>query len=156
MIEAKGHNGSVIFDGQFVTIVRSGALARMSIGKGEKRIPISSITAVRWKPAGPLVNGFIHFTVPGGTEKRSAFGSQTNSAGKDENSVIFIRKQMADFEKLRAAVESAILEGSRTASSQQPTQSIGDQIAQLAALRDKRILTDEEFERKKADLLSRM
>jgi hypothetical protein len=47
MIEAKRHNGSVVFDGRFVAIVRKGALARMTIGKGEKRIPISSITAVK-------------------------------------------------------------------------------------------------------------
>ena len=49
----------------------------MTIGKGEKRIPISSIKAVQWKPAGPLVNGFIQFTVPGGL-----FTLRAKSAGQ--------------------------------------------------------------------------
>ncbi len=128
----------------------------MTIGKGEKRIPISSIKAVQWKPAGPLVNGFIQFTVPGGREKRSAFGSQTSSAGKDENSVIFTRKQMPEFEKLRAAVEPALEQGAQATTPQQSGPSIGDQITQLAALRDQGLLTNEEFAAKKANLLSRM
>ena len=72
---AKGHNGTVTFDGDFVTIERTGFLARTSVGKGTKRIPVSSITAVQWKPAGGMVNGFISFTVGGGNEAHSRFGS---------------------------------------------------------------------------------
>jgi hypothetical protein len=102
------------------------------------------------------VNGFVQFTVPGDREKRSAFGSQTSSAGKDENSVIFIRKQMPEFEKLRAAVETALVQGAQATTPQQFGPSIGDQITQLAALRDQGLLTSEEFAAKKADLLSRM
>ena len=66
-------------------------LARGTIGKGEKRIPLASITAVQWKPAGPIMSGFIQFTIPGGNEVRSRYGSQTRDAGKDENTVIFYR-----------------------------------------------------------------
>jgi hypothetical protein len=61
----------VNFDGNFVTITRKGALSRMTVGKGEKRIRISSITAVQWKEPGGLVNGFFQFTVMGGNESRS-------------------------------------------------------------------------------------
>src|SRR5258708_25537604 len=83
MIEAKGSSGSFVLDGKCVTIFGKGALAGMTIGKGEKRIPISSITAVQWKPAGPLVNGFVQFTVPEGREKRSAFGGQLTESATD-------------------------------------------------------------------------
>jgi hypothetical protein len=38
MISAKGHNGTVHFDGRFVTIERKGLFARASVGKGDKRI----------------------------------------------------------------------------------------------------------------------
>jgi hypothetical protein len=44
--EVQGRNGTVIFDGQFVTIQRTGFMARATLGKGEKRIPVASITAV--------------------------------------------------------------------------------------------------------------
>lgn len=47
MITAKGHSGTVAFDGQFVIITREGLLARMNFGKGEKRIALRSITAVQ-------------------------------------------------------------------------------------------------------------
>jgi hypothetical protein len=145
-IEVKGYNGSVAFDGQFVTIIRKGALARMTVGKGEKRIPLASITAVQWKPAGAMVNGFIQFTVPGGNEKKSAFGSQTRGAVNDENSVVFVKKQMPDFEELRMQVEMAIARrGSGQPAAPAPQPNIAEQIQQLAGLRDQGLLTNEEF-----------
>jgi hypothetical protein len=73
---AEGWGGQVWFDGLVVTIQRKGFVARATVGKGEKRIPISSIVAVQWKPAG-VVNGFIQFTIAGGNEARSRFGRQS-------------------------------------------------------------------------------
>jgi hypothetical protein len=107
-IFAKGHNGTVSFDGDWITITRTGALARITIGKGEKRIPVHSITAVQWKPPGAMVNGFIAFTLAGGNENRSRFGGQTMDATKDENSVIVTKKQAEEFLALRRAVENEI------------------------------------------------
>ena len=95
MLEVKGHNGQIQFDGQTVTITRKGILGRLSVGKGEKRFHISQISSVQWKPAGPFVNGFIAFSAAGGNERRSRFGSQTSSADNDENSVIFTTRQKA-------------------------------------------------------------
>jgi hypothetical protein len=153
-MEVKGYNGQVIFDGNSLTITRKG-LGRITVGKGQIRIPISSVTAVRWKPAGPLVNGYIHFTMMGSNDRRSTFGRQTMNVGHDENSVIFLRSQMPDFEKLRTAVETAIAQNAKP-QGRQHTASIPEQIAQLAALRDQSILTDEEFAAKKSSLLSQI
>lgn len=107
-VVAKGVNGTVVFDGQAVTIQRTGALARMTVGKGEKRIPVKSITAVQWKPATAMIRGFIQFTVPGGNEGRSKVGRQTRDAARDENSVLFGYTQREEFERLRAAIEAAL------------------------------------------------
>jgi len=109
-ITAKGHNGTVHFDGKFVTIERTGGLARLSVGKGEKRIPVKSITAVQWKPPGVLTNGYIEFTVTGGNEARSRAGVATAQAVANENAVLVTRKQADDFLALRRAVEDAIAE----------------------------------------------
>ena len=49
-LQVRGHNGTVTYDGQFVTIARTGFLARATVGKGEKRIPLRHITAVQLKP----------------------------------------------------------------------------------------------------------
>jgi hypothetical protein len=143
-----------------VTISRKGFLARASVGKGDKRFLIGQITAVQFKPAGPFTNGFIQFTVGGGNEARSRFGRQTLDAGRDENSVIFHMAQRLQFEAMRDAVEEAIAARHRPVAlaplSAPATASIPEQIAQLAALRDSGILTPEEFDAKKTELLSRI
>jgi hypothetical protein len=148
-LHVEGRNGQITFDGFYLTIHRKGFFARASIGKGEKRIPLSSITAVQWKPAGPMVNGFIQFTVPGGNESRSRSGHQTSDAGKDENSVLFTKQQMPAFEQLRGAVEQAI------SAAHQPTQQVAASvdIAHLAELHASGVLTDAEFTAAKAKTL---
>jgi len=91
-----------------VTISHSGVLGRMTAGKGEKRIPVSSIAGVEWKPPGFGVRGFIRLTVPGGIERTSQVGKRTQAAARDENSVVFGKTQLADFERVRAAIEEAV------------------------------------------------
>jgi hypothetical protein len=159
VIEFKGHTGTVRFDGRMITILRTGMLARASVGKGEKQIPLSQIAAVQFKPAGPLVNGFIQFTVGGGNERRSRFGSQTTDAARDENSVVFRYSQRDDFLALRDAVQAAmtaIQQGAPEAPAAAPNGGIPEQIQQLSELHAAGVLTDQEFSAKKADLLSRM
>lgn len=154
MIEASGQGGQVQFDGQHVTIARKGFLARATVGKGEKRLHIAQISGIQWKPAGPFVNGFIQFSVPGGNERRSAFGSQTATAAKDENSVVFTKKQQPNFEKLRAALDQAIAgqHAPQSATGTTPV-SVAEELAKLAALREQGILSPAEFEQQKARLL---
>ncbi len=155
MQPVRGHNGTIVFDGATVAITRSGFLARATVGKGEKRIPLRHITAVQFKPAGVMMNGFIAFTLAGGVEARSRFGHQTSDAVKDENSVIFTKAQQPAFEELRAAIEQAL------AAPVAPPQRVAAvdpvaQLQQLAALHHSGALTDAEFAHAKASLLSRM
>lgn len=152
MIEVKGHNGQIVFDGQYVTITRRGILGRMSVGKGEKRFHVSQISSVQWKPAGPFVNGFISFSAAGGNERRSRFGSQTSSAVHDENSVLFTTRQKAAFEELRKHIEAAIA-AHHTPGAAVPTASVADEISKLAALRDRGAITDVEYQQQKQRLL---
>ncbi|WP_439943368.1 DUF4429 domain-containing protein [Streptomyces sp. BBFR115] len=154
MIEVSGRGGQIQFDGQYVTITRKGFLARTTVGKGEKRLHISQIAAVQWKPAGAFVHGFIQFTLPGGNERRSAFGSQTKSAVQDENSVVFTKQQQPQFEKLRAALDQAIASQHSPQSPAAASSSLADELAKLAALRDQGILSDAEFHQQKARLLN--
>ncbi|MER7251590.1 DUF4429 domain-containing protein [Kribbella sp. NPDC000426] len=156
-MEVKGHNGTVVWDGTFITIRRKGFLARATIGKGEKRIPVGSVTAVQWKPAGALVNGFIQFTLGGGNEARSRFGAQTMDAVHDENSVIFVKNQMRAFDALRSEIEQAI--AARYAPPVQAAAPASDPLAhlrQLAELHAAGVLSDEEFNAKKVEILGRL
>lgn len=151
-MEASGVNGQVQFDGTFVTITRSGFLARSTIGKGEKRIPLASITAVQWKQPGALVNGYIAFTLAGGNEKQARSGSQTIDAGKDENAVIVTKKQAPAFEQLRSEIEGAI--AARHAPAAPAVAASGaDEVARLAQLHAAGHLTDAEYSAAKAKAL---
>lgn len=154
LMEVKGHTGTVRFDGETVTILRKGFMARASVGKGEKRIPLAHVTSVQFKPAGPVMNGFIQFSVPGGNERRSQFGRQTKDASQDENSVVFHYRQRKDFEALRDAINAAL--DRRAAPGRAALASVPEQIRQLAELRDQGVLTGAEFDAKKAELLKRM
>lgn len=155
-MKVKGRGGEIEFDGHFITIRHTGALGRMSVGKGDKRIPITSITAVQIKPAGAMVNGYIQFTLPGGNEKRSGFGKQTIDAAGDENSVIFTKNQEEDFLKFRDAVEKAMIErsGPQVVVSAVAGPSKLEQLKQLGELRDAGVLTAEEFEVEKGKIMS--
>jgi hypothetical protein len=152
-MEAKGKTGRITFEGQYVTIIRDTLLARSVVGKGEKRLHVGQISAVQWKPAGNLVNGFIQFTVPGGNERRSKFGSQTNDAARDENSVVFTRKQQPDFEALRGALEQAIEQQHQPVAAPASPSSMADELAKLAALAQSGAITPDEFQRAKDRLL---
>lgn len=149
-MDAQGHNGHVSFDGQFVTITRIGALARMSVGKGSKSIPVSSITAVQVKPAGALTNGFVEFTLAGGNEMRSRAGSQTVNAASNENAVLFTKKQSEAMTALADAVRAAM---GRSNGAPVATASVGDELAKLGGLLQQGLITREEFDAQKARLL---
>ncbi|MHA7209520.1 DUF4429 domain-containing protein [Arthrobacter sp. MDT1-65] len=152
--------GYIAFDGHFVTIQHIG-LGRVTIGKGVKRVPITSISSVQIKPSGVVMAGFIQFSIAGGNEKVSAFGHQTMSAVKDENSITFGMGEDAAFIAIRDAVEAAqrALHQPQAAPAPQPVPAPDDVFAQLeklGKLRDAGIVSESEFQAKKAELLSRM
>jgi hypothetical protein len=160
-MEAKGRNGQIDFDGQWVTITRRGFVARATVGKGDKRIHVSSLGAVGWKPAGPIVNGFITFSVPGSTAVRSRSGNRTNQHVRDENSVLFTWQQRKAFEDIRAAIEQA-LHASRTgqaAPAPPPPVAPADaraQLQQLQGLHAQGLISDAEYQAKRAEVLRRI
>ncbi|MFF7147521.1 DUF4429 domain-containing protein [Streptomyces griseoaurantiacus] len=148
MIEAAGTGGQLAFDGQYVTITRNGFLARATHGRGDKKIPLTAISAVQWKPAG-MTNGFIQLSI-GGADRQAAKGGRTMNAAKDENSVVFTRKQQSAFEALRAALEQAIASQHTPAA---PAASVADELAKLAELHRQGVLNDAEFAAQKARIL---
>jgi hypothetical protein len=107
-VTAKGVNGEITFNGLTLVITRKGALGRLSAGKGERRIPLSAIQAVQWKPPGPVVNGFISFNVAGSIDRNPGFGGATWSAVDDENAVVVKKSQEKEMLRLRDEIEAAL------------------------------------------------
>ena len=146
---AKGYNGQITVSGDWLTIERKG-FGRIGHSKGDRRIPLANIQAVQMRPAGPIANGFIKFTIPGSPETRGGLKDAT----KDENAVIFTRKHQAEFDALRTHVEDYISKRLNVSASEPAAPDLADQLAKLAALRDQGILTEEEFASQKAKLLA--
>lgn len=153
MSQVKGVTGVLIFDGKSVVIDRTKTFgARFTVGKGRKQIPLRSISAVQWKPAGIFVNGYLEFTIAGGNENKSSFGSATSSAISNENAIVFSKKQTKGFEDIRDEIQLALHNNEIVLSDTLSTSSVADEIKKLAELKEQGILSPDEFEQKKKDL----
>jgi len=113
--------------------------------KGDKEILISQISAIQLKKAGMLTNGYIQFSFLGGHETKSGIFNAT----RDENTIMFNTKQQNAFLELKEKVDH-IIATSRVGT---VAQSSLDELEKLASLRDKGIITEEEFNLKKKQLL---
>jgi len=146
LMQVKGVNGQIELLADRVRIKRKGVLAFMTQGlKGDKEIRLSQITAIQFKQAGMVTNGYVQFSLPGGVESTSGVFDAT----KDENTVMFNRKQRKSFEELRQAIDQRI---AAFGTGGQVT-SAADELEKFARLRDQGIITEEEFEAKKKQIL---
>lgn len=122
----------------------------------EKVIMLKDISNVNFTPVlkWRTVYGFIQFVVKGAQNRQySGNPREYKEVDSDENVVTFNFKEMLAFEELRDAVEeqlSSFQEGGiiKTSSSNL------DEIGKLAELREKGIISEEEFETKKKQLLN--
>ena len=144
---ATGLNGVVTLFSDRLSIKRKGVTSFFTHGlQGEKEVAISAITGMQFKNAGMITNGYIQFVI---------FGSQESKGGifnamSDENTVAFKTSQQADFETLRQKVQEAIFDRSERPAG---ASSGLDDLEKLAALRDKGIITADEFDKKKRQIL---
>jgi hypothetical protein len=158
--EYRGQNGTILLQENALVIKRGakGFLLGGGMLRGDKTIPYSSIVAVQFKKVGAL-QGYIQFTLKGGPEAQRGW----KEAWEDENSVTFnywgdnIRK----FSELKRFVEGKMGLGASPAPSTiivstspaAGSSSSLDELEKLARLREKGIVTEEEFQLKKKQLL---
>jgi len=148
---AVGGSGYCAFDGSHVTLQRFVRFGNVT--SSVKRIPVDSITAVQIISPRGVIPGTIRFTVPGTTDRATQYQG-TTILHNDQNTIGFIPSQEASFVALRSAIEAA--QKAQKSLSTAPSSNVLDQIEQLAGLRDSGIVTPEEFEAKKAELLNRL
>jgi len=146
IFRARGVNSEVeLLEGGVRTRRRGvfGFLSQRS--RSEKDILISEISSIQFKKAGILADGYIQFTFAHGG------GSGSDDLRRDENTVMFHGGQEKAFEALREALEDGIASRRRARGSKASTDL--DELEKLASLRDKGILTEEEFDHKKRQIL---
>lgn len=135
-----------------ITITPKGFLGLMNKGlKGTKTIPYTSISAIQFKEAGALFSGYLQFTIPGGNESKGGLFS----AVRDENTFVFAeKKNNKSATQIKEYIEAKTqeLRVPRTVQPQ-PTTSLSDELQKLASLRDKGVLSDQEFQSAKNRLI---
>lgn len=141
--EFKGYNGTLVITDTSVIIKRGikGFLLGGLMLRGDKVIPFSSIVAVQLKKPG-FTAGYIQLTLRGGSEAKAGLFEST----KDENSIHFHSNGKA-FEEARRLIEEKIGDAGTV-----KTSSFSD-LEKLAELKEKGIITQQEFEQKKKMLL---
>ncbi|MFC4682891.1 SHOCT domain-containing protein [Exiguobacterium sp. s149] len=138
---------TVTVENGFIKISRRGFMNRINNGGGDKNIRISSLSGVQVKKPG-LTTGYIQFIFSGSKDTAGVM-----DAVKDENSILFVKKEYYLALKLRDYVEDLLA---------QPTQqtvaatsiSAADELLKLKQLLDAGVLSQDEFDAQKTKLLS--
>ena len=135
----------VIVENGYLRWTSKGALNYLAKGsRGEKSIPIKSVTAVQIKPP-RLTAGYIQFAYSGASESK---GGLLDTA-KDENTITFSnKKELKQAKELKALIESLQHKEHPASPS-----SDADEILKYKQLMDDGILTQEEFDEKKKQIL---
>lgn len=147
----KGVGGQLELYNNKVVIKRKGAVAKMGHGfTGDKEILIKNISSIQLKLGGGILNGFIQFSIPGGNESKRGIIDAT----QDENTVMFNRSENKVAQAIKDKIEQIQdeLNKPQTAATLSPA----DEIRKLKSLLDDGIITQEEFDKKKAELLSKI
>ena len=146
LLWAEGTNGIVELLEEKIRIKRKGVSSLFTHGlQGEKDILISRLSSIQLKRCGGLTKGYIQFAFMGGTEAKSG----VLQAAADENTVMFNEMQQSAFEAMRKRLDDKM----KNPTSASGVPSYLDELEKLASLRDKGIVTEEEFDSKKRKLL---
>lgn len=149
LIKFEGKNGQIDLYKDKLIIRREGFWAALGHGftKGDKTIYLNQITGIQLKLGGLLV-GYIQFTLPGGIENKKG----ALSATEDENSVTFMPASNDLAIKLKEKIEE-LKNKSTQATTIIAQSSSADEIRKFKQLLDEGIITKDEFEKKKRELL---
>ncbi len=148
LLTVKGRNGQLDLLEERIRICRKGTWAFISQGlKGHKEIRYADITAIQFKQPDRITVGYIQFSIPGGVESKKGLFSATS----DENTVLFTPKQQKDFEFAKGEIDRRIAHARRPASGRAAGLL---ELEKLAHLKEKGILSEEEFNSQKQQILT--
>jgi hypothetical protein len=148
-MRAEGVNANLLLLEDRVRIQRREEKTFLNQGfKGQKDILFSQISSVYLKKATTLGNGYIHFSLLGRDESRGP------DPTRDENTVMFRGARQPDFDKIKVAIETKMAAARTTVTRPRlSTMSYIEELEQLAVLRNKGVITEEEFAAKKRQIL---
>lgn len=159
LMELKGLDGQLELYEDKVIIKRKGLSPKLTHGffKGDKTIYLNQITGIQIRDGGALIrSGYIQFTLPGGNENTyGLFGkglSVKGGAMNDENTVVFNKKDNDLAHKIKLKIEEIKMNSNLSTSNNSRTNN-PDDIRKYKQLLDDGIITQEEYDKKKSEIL---
>lgn len=143
--ELKGIGKKMFVYEDKVTFKAKGLLGFLELG-GQKTLPISKITSIQLHTGNILSRGFIELSILGGLENSGGLFSSRNS----ENTIYFKNKHRKQAEAITEYLERIILNKDKASNIQS---SAADEITKFKKLLDQGIITEDEFLKKKNELL---
>ena len=143
--ELEGNGRSLTVDDNGVHITKT-----MKMGRGyDKTIPFAQLASIEYSPPGMMSAGYLYFQTIGssGTKIKDKMAMSL-----DENAVFFMKKYNDLALNIKSAVEDAIIAASSNGKTS-PVHSDADELLKLKNLLDAGVLTQEEFDKKKAQIL---
>lgn len=134
----KPQKATITLEDDSITIQKHGHFQKL---KGANRIPFSSISSMQYREAKLSVNGMLRFTITG--------NSTLHGLLADDNSILFVKKNAAEVEAIRNFIQNKISSKNEISSSDNVT----EEIRKFKALLDDGIISKQEFEEKKKQLL---
>ena len=156
LMEAKGIDGQLLLLEDGIRIKRREKTEYLARGlKGDKVIPYSQISSIEFRKAGMLANGCIQFLLLFERKSKEGVGNATLS----ENTVMFKPAQQPAFDRIKTAIETKMAVA-KTAAVRVTIPRVAPQtipyieeLEKLASLRDRGVITDDEFTAKKRQIL---
>ena len=153
VVEIAGNNRYIAVTKDTVYVGSVGILSGSFFGKKVKKYPLDTISSVDVRKA--LLTVELELVTAGSVESGTTQGFM--SRAQNENITVFAKGMYDEVQQVANRILSLRRELiGKDRQSEQSADSIPDQIEQLAGLRDKGILTKEEFQSKKQDLLDRL
>ena len=153
VVEIAGNNRYLAVTEDTVYVGSIGIASGSFFGKKVKKYPLDTISSVDVRKA--LLTVELELVTAGSVESGTTQGFM--SRAQNENITVFAKglyDEVQDVANRILSLRRELIDKGRQ--SEKSTASIPDQIEQLAGLRDKGILTDEEFQTKKQELLDRL
>lgn len=102
-MDAEAIGTRLSFDGHTITIERISGISKTVYGETTLTIPIEQINSVEWKQPTWAGAGHIRFAIAG-----SQASATKTAPNRDQNTVLFGKRQRKAFETIRYAVQAAI------------------------------------------------
>ena len=140
----KEHKLKVLLEDDSITFVRgkNDLMIHKSM-RGENKVLFNQITGIKYQEPTALKKGFIQFSIP-----RTNIVGVLRSMDQGSNAIVFNKKEQEMVNEIKVFVENRL--SNINAQSESPT----EQIKEYKELLDSGIITQEEFDMKKKELLN--